>query len=105
VLSDIGNIPVWAVFLAGVFGLMLSLLFFMDQNVSSALANSKDIYTSKSFVAFYTLSLFRPPFEKRNSVSFGLAYYCIYQCFPVYIWTTLGPWGHPTLPSPRKGPS
>ena len=44
VLSNIGHLPVWGVFLAGVFGLMLSLLFFMDQNVSSALANSKDIH-------------------------------------------------------------
>lgn len=58
VLSDMGDLPVWAIFLAMVFGIMLSLLFFMDQNVSSALAASKDILYSFSPLAFYIYLLF-----------------------------------------------
>jgi hypothetical protein len=42
-LAHLGTLPVWAIFLAAVFGLMLSLLFFMDQNISSALVNAKGI--------------------------------------------------------------
>ncbi len=46
ILSKLRILPVWAIFLALPFGLMLSLLFFMDQNISSALVNSKGIQTT-----------------------------------------------------------
>jgi solute carrier family 4 (sodium borate transporter), member 11 len=40
--TDMLDLPVWAIFAAAGFGFLLSLLFFMDQNISSQMVNSPD---------------------------------------------------------------